>query len=76
MPTRTSYNSAERFQALHCPLTFRRKTDNIAGIQVADLCAHPAARKLLNPTQSNQAFDLIEPRLYHRENVSGWKAFP
>jgi hypothetical protein len=76
MPTRTSYNSAERFQALHCPLTFRRKTDNIASIQAADLCAHPAARKLLNPTQNNQAFAVIESRLYRRENVSGWKEFP
>ena len=72
----TRYNSAERFQTLHCPLTFRRKTDNIAGTQMADLCAHPAARKLLNPTQSNQPFEVIELRIYRRENVRGWKVFP
>ncbi len=72
----TRYNSAQRFQALQCPLTFRRKTDNIAGTQIADLCAHPAARKLLNPGQINQAYDLIESHLYRRDNVSGWKSFP
>jgi hypothetical protein len=72
----TRYNSAERFQSLRCPLTFRRKTDNIAGMQIADLCAHPAARKLLNPDQLHQAFTVVEPHLYRRGGVNGWKAFP
>jgi hypothetical protein len=72
----TRYNSAERFRSLNCPLTFRRKTDNIAGMQIADLCAHPAARKLLKPDQPNHAFDVIERHIYRRDGVSGWKVFP
>ena len=72
----TRYNVAARFQALLCPLTFRRKTDNIAGTQIADLCAHPSARKILNPAQPNQAYEIVAPHLYHRETVSGWKIFP
>lgn len=72
----TRYNSAARFQSLLCPLTFRRKSDNIAGTQLADLCAHPAARKILNPTQPNQAYEIIARHLYRRDAVSGWKVFP
>lgn len=72
----TRYNSAERFRALTCPLAFRRKSDNIAGMQVADLCAHPAARKVLKPEQPNQAYDVIKPHLYQRAGVTGWKVFP
>jgi Protein of unknown function (DUF3800) len=72
----TRYNAAERFQALRCPLTFRRKTDNIAGMQIADLCAHPSARKLLNPDQPHEAFAVVEKHLYHDGNVNGWKIFP
>lgn len=72
----TFYNSAQRFRALQCPLTFRRKTDNIAGTQIADLCAHPAARRVLNPNQPNCAFEIVEPHLYRRDNVTGWKIFP
>lgn len=68
----TRYNSAARFQSLLCPLTFRRKSDNIAGTQLADLCAHPSARKILNPTQPNQAYEIIA----RRDAVSGWKVFP
>ena len=45
----TYYNKAERFQKLVCPISFRRKQDNICGIQLADLCAHPTARHLLKP---------------------------
>lgn len=72
----TGYNAADRFRALHCPLTFRRKTDNIAGMQVADLCAHPAARKVLKPDQPNQAHEVIARHIYQRSGVSGWKVFP
>ena len=72
----TRYNAAARFQALRCPLTFRRKTDNIAGMQIADLCAHPSARKILNPNQPNQAHDIVARHLYLRDTVSGWKVFP
>ena len=72
----TRYNSAERFRTLNCPLAFRRKSDNIAGMQIADLCAHPAARKLLQPAQPHQAFDVIDKHIYRRDGVSGWKVFP
>jgi hypothetical protein len=72
----TRYTPAERFQSLRCPLTFRRKSDNVAGTQLADLCAHPAARQVLKPGQPNQAHDIVARHLYRRDTVSGWKVFP
>lgn len=72
----TYYNSAERFQKLVCPISFRRKQDNIAGIQVADLCAHPTARYLLKPSVVNQAFDVVKPHIYVSGNVNGLKVYP
>lgn len=72
----TYYNSAERFQKLICPISFRRKNDNIAGIQVADLCAHPTARHLLKPEGYNQAYDVVRPHIYTAGNVNGLKVYP
>jgi hypothetical protein len=72
----TRFIPAERFQRLKCPITFRRKTDNIAGLQIADLCAHPAARQVLKPEQPNQAWEVVKDRIYQRSHVKGWKVFP
>lgn len=72
----TRFIPAERFKRLKCPITFRRKTDNIAGLQIADLCAHPAARQVLKPEQPNQSWDIVKDRIYQRSHVTGWKVFP
>ena len=72
----TYFNSAERFQKMVCPISFRRKQDNIAGIQLADLCAHPTARHLLKPGVANQAFDVVKPHIYVSGNVNGLKVYP
>ena len=72
----TYFNSAERFQKMVCPISFRRKQDNIAGIQLADLCAHPTARHLLKPSVANQAFDVVKPHIYVSGNVNGLKVYP
>lgn len=72
----TYYHQAERFRKLLCPLSFRRKQDNIAGIQLADLCAHPVARHVLKPQQPNRAFDVLQDHFYKAKNVHGLKVFP
>ena len=76
MTTGTYYHPAPEFKALECPLVFREKKDNIAGIQLADLCAHPSARTILKPEQQNRAFDVIRGKIYQREKVKGWKIAP
>lgn len=72
----TYYNKAERFQKLTCPISFRRKHDNIAGIQLADLCAYPVARRALRPETENRAFEVIAPKIYRAGKVSGLKEYP
>ncbi|MBL7076822.1 MAG: DUF3800 domain-containing protein [Kiritimatiellae bacterium] len=66
----------DRFKKVECPLVFRRKFDNIAGIQLADLCAHPCARHVLRPEQSNRAYEIVRQKIYHKSGVEGWKVFP
>lgn len=70
----TGYNVAERFKRLTCPLVFRSKKDNIAGIQIADLCAYPCARHVMG--RADQAYEIVRPHLYNHGGVNGWKVFP
>lgn len=74
----TDYVSSERFKRLQFPLQFHDKRKNIAGIQLADLCAHPSARHILKPDQHNRAFEVVKKHIYHEGGgrVEGWKIFP
>jgi hypothetical protein len=72
----TYYNKAERFRKLTCPISFRRKQDNIAGVQLADLCAYPVARKALKPDAENRPYAVIDPKFYRSGKVFGLKEFP
>ena len=47
----------------------------IAGIQLADLWAHPCARHVLKPDQSNRAYDIAQKHIYKEGGVCGWKIF-
>ena len=76
MTNGTYYRKAEQFRKLSCPLVFRAKRDNIAGIQLADLCAHPCARHILKPKQQNRACDIARQHVYGKEGIRGWKVFP
>lgn len=72
----TFYNSAQRFKKLSCKLLFESKKRNIAGIQLADLCAYPSARNILKPGQPNRAFDVVKGHIFSDGKVRGWKTFP
>jgi hypothetical protein len=76
MTNGTANVSAEQFKQLDCPLSFLSKKNNILGVQLADLCAHPCARHILNPSKQNRAFEIARKRLYNQGGVSGWKVFP
>jgi hypothetical protein len=73
----TDYVSSSRMQQCRFPLQFQDKRKNIAGIQMADLCAHPSARHILRPDQPNQAYDVVSKHIYKGGwNIRGWKVFP
>jgi len=71
----TEYVSKERFQQRRFPHEFHDKRENIVGIQLADLCAYPSARKILRPRQENRAFEIVEKHIYGGSGW-GWKVFP
>jgi hypothetical protein len=66
----------EEFQGLNCPLVFRSKQDNIAGVQVADLCAYPCARHVLDATKANPAFEVVKAHFYAGGAVIGLHVHP
>jgi len=53
--------SAERFKPFQ--LRFKRKAENVIGMQLADLAAYPIARFVMNSDQNNPAFDVLRPKL-------------
>ena len=61
-------------------IVFANKTTNSAGLQIVDLTARPIGRHVLNASQPNRAWEIIEPKLRRspRGQVGGWglKVFP
>ena len=59
-----------------------RKDKNISGLQVADLVAYPVARKILDPTQPQPAYDVVRDKVRHQPGHTwevlgyGIKIFP
>jgi hypothetical protein len=60
-------------------LSFNQKTQNIVGMQFADLVAYPIGRKVLDDQKENIPFDIIKPK-FHQKNGEilnyGLKCFP
>lgn len=67
---------AEQFGRMSCNLSFQSKKNNILGVQLADLCAHPCARHILNPGKTNRAFEVAQRHIYPGKAAGGWKVFP
>lgn len=58
----------------HC----MRKTENLAGLQIADFVAYPIGNKLLYPDRPNPSYDVLAKKFYVRKNgeVCKVKIFP
>jgi len=76
----TYYVSSERLKNRISNFESFFKKDNIIGLQVADLCAYPLARHILNPKQPYPPFDIIKDKIYcdDKGNYDGYgqKIFP
>jgi len=58
-------------------LEFRWKSEDVIGLQIADLVAYPLTRHVLNPEEVNFAYDIIEQNIYKRDGkLLGLKIFP
>lgn len=73
----TAYVSAERLQEVGIKITFKDKKENINGLQLADLIAYPIARYVIEPKRANPAFEVLEKKIYTKNNKRyGLKIFP
>lgn len=55
----------------------RRKSDNLIGLQIADLVAYPITRHVLDGDAINLAFDVIKENIYQKDGkLYGMKVFP
>ena len=58
-------------------LDFKWKTDDVAGLQIADLIAYPLTRYVLNPKAVNPAYDVLKENIFREDDkLMGLKIFP
>ncbi len=76
----TYYVLSDRLKKKIKKFEFKFKKENIVGLQVADLCAYPLARHLLNSEEPYIPFMIIEEKIYcnNKGEYDGWglKLFP
>ncbi len=71
------YCSSSRLKSHIHDFNFAAKSENINGLQIADLVAYPISRSVLFPEKPNPAFDIIEPNIYVSHGTKlGLKIFP
>jgi hypothetical protein len=73
----TYWVTSERMKNRMNCLDFKWKSEDIAGLQIADLIAYPLTRHVLNPQAVNLAYDVLAPNIF-RENdkLLGLKIYP
>jgi hypothetical protein len=73
------YITQTEIQTKIADLSFNQKTQNIVGMQIADLVAYPVGRWALNKESENQPFEIVKNKL-HKKNGEfenyGLKIFP
>lgn len=73
----TFYVSAIRMQSkiFHCHFRVKQKNDN--GIQIADLCAYPLVRGLIEPNREYPPLNILQEKIYAKNGKAyGLKVFP
>ncbi len=78
--TGTEYVDKSSFQSINPVLLFKGKSDNVPGLEVADICAAPIRKFVENRGYSGRDFDAVKTKLKcdARGNFMGWglKVFP
>ena len=73
----TYWVSVERMRKYFKRFDMRWKSENIVGLQVADLVAYPITRHVLNPNGVNLAYDVLKKNIYQVDGkMYGMKVFP
>lgn len=70
-------SSHRKFEDTEFDLKFVAKKANVLGHQLADLCAYPIARHVIDPTKSSRAFAIVRSKFLDRPGWRhGFKIFP
>lgn len=73
----TGYVSSNRLVEYNFKIKFRRKNEDVNGLQLADLIAYPLARYVIDPNRANPAFDVFASKIYSKSGKRyGLKVFP
>lgn len=73
----TGYVVPARLEMYGINISFKNKSEDVAGLQLADLIAYPIARHVLDPDRANPAFDTFTSKFYYRRGrIYGLKVFP
>lgn len=77
--TPQQYFSVEEMKSKLLDLSFNQKTQNVSGMQIADLVAYPIGKWVLDPSKDNLAFEIVKTKLHHKNGIflnCGLKIFP
>ena len=73
----TYWVSSERIKSYFKNFEIKRKSENLIGLQIADLVAYPITRHILDEKMVHIAFYVIKDNIYHVDNkIYGMKVFP
>ena len=73
----TFWVTSERMKSRMNCLDFKWKSEDIAGLQVADLIAYPLTRHVLDPQAVNLAYDILAPNIFMEDGkLLGLKIYP
>lgn len=73
------YWKPKEFAEFTPSIHFRHKNENINGLQLADLCAYPIAKYVIDSNKPHPSFPYLEPKIYCVEGNCysyGLKVFP
>jgi hypothetical protein len=75
----SSLFSKTEVQSKLTDLSFNQKTQNIAGMQIADLVAYPIGKWVMDKNRENIAFDILKSKIHAKDGKYmgyGLKVFP
>lgn len=73
----TYWVDSHRMKNVFKKFDMRWKSENIVGLQIADLIAYPVTRHVLNPKGVNLAYDVLKKNIFQLNGkIFGMKIFP
>jgi len=73
----TYFVSSKKLRGHFKSFQFKKKSEDIIGLQIADLVAYPITRYVLDKKAANPAFEVIKEKIYTQKGkIHGLKIHP